>query len=120
PLVTALTATLLYCVGRWLGYGRRVALLTTIAFGLATIAWWFAKTAFTEPLAALLVLISFAGLVRFQKANSFAWLAVSGFAIGIALMTRLQLTLVVPLLAVYLIATVWGKVRTRDGKGIAR
>ncbi len=120
PLVTALTATLLYCIGRWLGYRRRVALLTTIAFGLATIAWWFTKTAFTEPLAALLVLISFAGLVRFQKANSFAWLAVSGFAIGIALMTRLQLTLVVPLLAVYLIATVWGKVQTRDGKGIAR
>ncbi len=111
PLVTALTATLLYCLIVGLGYARRIAILTTLAFGLATIAWWFTKTAFTEPLAALLLLISFAGLFRFDKTRSGTWLLVSGFAFGLALMTRFQLLVAAPLFAMYLL---WAAVRKRD------
>jgi hypothetical protein len=113
PLVTALTAALLYSFCVLLGYPRRAALHTTIGFGFATIAWWFTKTAFTEPLAALLLLISFLGLYRFQTTGSYAWLLVSGTAMGLALLTRFQLLLVVPLFLIYLLWALWKDVQAR-------
>lgn len=116
PLVTALTATLLYCLIVGLGYSRRSAVITALAFGLATSVWWFTKTAFTEPLAALLLLISFAGIFYFQKTRARAWLLVSGFAFGFALMTRFQLLVAAPVFAMYL---VWAAARKREWRRLA-
>ncbi|HEX5502481.1 MAG TPA: hypothetical protein VFW96_07645 [Thermomicrobiales bacterium] len=55
-VVTAGIATLLYGLARGLGYGARPALATALLYGLGTQAWPHAKTFFSEPLTALLIL----------------------------------------------------------------
>jgi hypothetical protein len=114
PLVSAMTAMLLFCFCRWLNYNRAASVLTALAFGFATINWWFTKTAFTEPLAALTLLLSFAGLYRFSRARSYAWLAVSGLMFGLALLARFQLLVTLPLFGVYLLLSLWDDVKERN------
>lgn len=58
PLVTAITAALLYVLARDLHFGRRIAIGTALIYGLATFAPAYTRTLFGEPLAALLLLLA--------------------------------------------------------------
>ena len=53
PIVTALTAVLLFMYALDLGYPERTALAGGLLFGLTTIAWPYTKTYFREPLTTL-------------------------------------------------------------------
>ncbi len=81
PLVTALTAALLFLYVRQLGFGRATALTSALAFGLTTIAWPYTKTFFREPLATLTLFAAGYGLLRWRDAlrqkqrGAFVWLA---------------------------------------------
>ncbi|HET8626360.1 MAG TPA: hypothetical protein VFL91_03020 [Thermomicrobiales bacterium] len=66
--VTAAIATLLYGLARGLGYGARPALATALLYGLGTQAWPHAKTFFSEPLTALLILGAVACWWRLDQA----------------------------------------------------
>jgi hypothetical protein len=59
PLITAGTAALLYLAAVFLGYGRRAAVGVALIYGLATLAWPYSKTFFSEPLTSLLLFASF-------------------------------------------------------------
>jgi hypothetical protein len=73
-LVTALTGVLVYLLLRRLGdgqqerYARGVALATALAFGLATMAWPYARYFFSESLAGLGLMASFYFLVCYGSA----------------------------------------------------
>ncbi len=58
PLVTALTAAILFLYVRRLGYRLGTALALAALFGLATIAWVYSKYLFSEPLAGGLLLFA--------------------------------------------------------------
>ncbi len=51
PLITALTAALVFLYVRQLAFSRATAATVALAYGLTTIAWPYTKTFFREPLA---------------------------------------------------------------------
>ncbi|GAB4431083.1 MAG: hypothetical protein Kow0031_12140 [Anaerolineae bacterium] len=63
-IVTALTAVLLLAYVQALGYPARVGLLTALAFGLATLAWPYAKSLFSDPFSGLLLLAAALALLK--------------------------------------------------------
>ncbi len=57
-LATAAAGVLVYALVRTLGYAAPVAVLTTLGYGLGTMAWPYAKLDFTEPLGTAFVLLA--------------------------------------------------------------
>jgi 4-amino-4-deoxy-L-arabinose transferase-like glycosyltransferase len=66
PLVTALTAVVLYLFALELDYSEGVAIAAGMLYGLTTIAWPYTQTFFREPLSTLLVFAAAYLLVRWR------------------------------------------------------
>ncbi|MCB0168328.1 MAG: hypothetical protein KDI79_29135 [Anaerolineae bacterium] len=64
-LVTALTAVLLLAYLEKLGYSSLVGLTAALIFGLATLAWPYAKSLFSDPFSGLLLLSAAFVLLKF-------------------------------------------------------
>ncbi len=79
PLLTAATAAVLYAAAIQLGYSRWAGLITALTFGLATLAWPYARTFYREPLVAFGWMVALYGLIRWRYAGdeSFAYLALA-------------------------------------------
>lgn len=106
-LVTAATAVLLFVVARQIGYGEREALIGALVFGLATLAWPYAKTCFSEPLAGLCLLIAFWALLRLRESASPAISAIGGAALALAVATRYANLAMIPLFGAFLVYETW-------------
>jgi hypothetical protein len=107
-LVTALTAALLYVYGVRLGYARRVAALTALIFGLATIALPYAQMYFREPLLALCGLAAAYFTERWCAApRRFVWLIVALGAAFAAVLTKQAgaVFIIAPLLGILSLVT---------------
>lgn len=72
-LLTAATGAGIYVLLCGLDYSPRRALLVTLIYGLATIAWPYSRNFFREPLLALLLLGAAAGLIRWQSSRRLGW-----------------------------------------------
>jgi hypothetical protein len=75
PLVTAVTAAVLYLTSRRLGYGRNASLLAVFAFGLASLAWPYAQSLYREPVVALGWSLALYALVRWHSGGRLQWAA---------------------------------------------
>lgn len=99
--ITALNAMLLFLITRRLGYHSNVALALTLLFGLATLAWPYAKHDFAEPAVTLALLGTIYCLLRGLQDQQFTWLIIGGFAIlgGIAVkyVTAMNLAALAPI-----------------------
>lgn len=97
PLVAALAASLAW-VGHRGGLRPRVAAAGALAFALGTMAWPYAKSAWSEPAAALALLWALVGLEwawPAAPARPRPWgLLLAGLALAIAASLRLELGLV--------------------------
>ncbi len=113
PLVTTLTALLLYTLARWLAFRPWTAFITALLYGLATTALVYVKTLFGEPLAALLLLGAVMGAYqsRTTGANDTnpepaaprnRWLILSGACLGLLLGVNLVYALAAPVVFIYL------------------
>jgi len=109
-VVTAATVVLLVAVGQALGWaaGPSCAMAALYAFG--TSAWPHARTFFSEPLAALLLLASFYHLVRWQRGDHAAtWRCVAaGLLAGYGVLVRKDMPLFFPGLVLWSCWPVWG------------
>ncbi len=134
-LVTALTGALVLALARRLGYSRSASLLVALSFGLGTMAWPYARTLFSEPLAGLGLMACAYFLVRFRDAAGPAaaaehgtpgpnppsgapgrpWpgvpgaasLLLAGSGLGLALLARLNNAIVAPLFGLLLAVYLW-------------
>lgn len=95
PLVTAVTAFLFFSLCRLLTYSVRTSILTTIVFAFCTIAWPYAKTAWSEPQATLGALLGLYGVVAYLKTDRARWLAAAGAGLGYACITKYEMGLYV-------------------------
>jgi hypothetical protein len=86
-IVTAWTAALLWLTALRLGYRDRTAMLLGLLFGVATIAWPYAKQFFGEPLSALALLTCFYGLLSWRATGRGRWLFLGGIGAGTAIAT---------------------------------
>ncbi len=76
--VSALNAMLVFLITRRLGYHSHVALVVTMLFGLATLAWPYATYDFAEPGITLALLGTVYFLQRGLQGQQPAWLPVAG------------------------------------------
>jgi len=102
PLLTAVAVVLLFHLARRL-YPASLAATLALLYGLDTIAWYYAKSAFSEPLVTLLLL----GAVYAVERDH---LAAAGAMLGGMILTRqMALLLAVPV-------TVWALMRARQSR----
>ena len=103
-----------------LGFPLLVALMTAICLGSATLLAHYSSTFLSEPLSALCLAGAVLGLLKVGKKDSVKgewpdrwWLAVSGFAAGLAVATKVaHIVLVVPIL-VWAAVLGWRRERAR-------
>ncbi len=113
--VTAATAVLLWLTGVRLGYRDRTGLLLALLFGLATIAWPYARLFFGEPLSAFALLLCFSGILHWQRSGRPQWMLAAGVGAALAVATVTAHAVLVAILMVYAGVAFW--LRRRDGLG---
>ncbi len=111
PIVTALTAFILYRFALLLKYDQRVALIGALAFGLTTFAWPYAKTLFREPLTMLLVaVVAFCAekwrqLFMENDKQHWLWLVGVLLALSVALSSKEAVWMLLPTFALIVLPT---------------
>ncbi|MCX7792264.1 MAG: hypothetical protein N2378_16645, partial [Chloroflexaceae bacterium] len=110
--LTAATAALLAWWAVQLGATGAWATALALLYGLATLAWPYARTFFSEPLAALLILLAAeradaarrlpAGAPTQRRALFF-----SGLAGGLVLPTRIAAGVALPVIGLYVLRVAW-------------
>ncbi|MCX7790682.1 MAG: hypothetical protein N2378_08585 [Chloroflexaceae bacterium] len=110
PLVTALTAALVYHAGRRIA-GHGPALVAALSFGLGTMAWPYTQTFFAEPLQALLWLGAVALIWRpdGSPASTRAYL-LSGLLAGLGPAVKIQAGIGLPIIGLF---ALWSAYRAR-------
>jgi hypothetical protein len=99
PLLCVLV--FLFCLR--LGFKYRIALATTLIFGFSTSAWVYARDSFQHPLEALLLLLSIYVLFVHRGDLRYKHALLAGCLLALGLFTRINLLLVVPAIAGYLL-----------------
>ena len=117
--LTAATAALLAAWALRLGASRIWAAALALLYGLATFAWPYARTFFSEPLAALLIMLAAERAHRASQDNSAARRAlfISGLACGLLLTTRIAAGVVLPVIGLYILWGCWQA--WRNGRSFA-
>lgn len=107
--ITAATAGLLAAWSLRLGASRGGAFAIALLYGLATFAWPYARTFFSEPLAALLLLLATERLDALRSGSEQPLRAgiVAGLAAGLLVATRVASGIALPLLGCYLLWLSW-------------
>lgn len=94
PLVTAATALLLFAFACRLNYAHRAAFVVGLIYGLATLAFPYARTLYGEPLAALLLLLAVFSLYEYRERRCWAYLAM--LAVSCSLLVGVNTIYVLP------------------------
>ncbi|GAB4531811.1 MAG: hypothetical protein Kow0063_11520 [Anaerolineae bacterium] len=108
-LVTALTAGLLFVWLADLGFSRTAATLTSLGYGLGTIAWVYARMFWESSLLALAFLVALWAVQRaiylVQPRRRWLWLSVTGVAAAAGLSLRFEAALAIVLIGLFLITS---------------
>ncbi|MDW8146882.1 MAG: hypothetical protein RMJ48_11435 [Roseiflexaceae bacterium] len=118
-MVTAATGALVFAFVVALEYGRRAAWLAAIAFGVASLAWPYARTFFSEPLTGLLVMCAVERAYAARMRNDWRALLAAGVAAGLLIATRIAAATLLPFLALYVGMAAWSHHFTHQ-RGIYR
>jgi len=105
PVVTILTAILLYILAQNIGLKANAAWLTALMYGCATMALVYAGTLFGEPLAALLLTLVVLAYARWRTARGKRALllaGVMGTSFGLLIGVNLVYAALIPLAAMFL------------------
>jgi len=106
PLLTALTGALLYRAGLRMEWSRRTALITALTFGLATLAWPYSQTMFSDPVCAMGLFGAFYGLLSYSQTRRKRYLLAGGIAWGFAYLARVVNLITLPLYILALVVAV--------------
>jgi Dolichyl-phosphate-mannose-protein mannosyltransferase len=113
-VVSALSCVLVYLLGLRLGYRTRVAVALALGFGLATLAWPYARYAWSEPVTGLWLLLGVYAAGRSVERSSGRWSLLGGAALGLAVGTKVTTVVALPLVALYLACAGWRNRPWRD------
>lgn len=101
PLVTTLTALLLYTFARHLDTRPRTAFITALFYGIGTMALIYTQTLFGEPLAALFLLGAVLSAFRYRQQPQTHSLVAAGVLLGLLIGINLTYSLMVPIVGLY-------------------
>lgn len=106
--VTALGVALFFLLCAELGATRRLAVLLSLVYGLGTFAWPHAKTMFSEPVTATLLLAAALFAVRFRtRDGSWHHALLTGVLLAAALFGRSSAFVFVPVVCAYVAWAAW-------------
>ncbi|MCS7287064.1 MAG: hypothetical protein NZ653_08025 [Anaerolineae bacterium] len=111
--VISISCGLLYTLCRKLGYGDFEALAVSLAAGMATPLWPYAKTFFSEPLASLGLLGAVLSLFCLRDSRRFTHSLLAGVSLGVVLLSKYSFAFFFPLFA-------WLKLRFESETSPAR
>ncbi|MEM7034681.1 MAG: glycosyltransferase family 39 protein [Chloroflexota bacterium] len=116
--VTALTGVLIYLLLVQLGYERWVGVIASLVYGTGTLAWPYAKTFFSDPLAGFLLLAALLTLHQFKKTDQKRYLFLAGISLGWAVATRYAEAIFLPVFGLLFLAYLIPKFRSKGWKSI--
>jgi hypothetical protein len=116
PVVTALTAVLLFRFLLALGNPCGVSLGVTALFGLGTIAWPYSKAFEREPVLALGLLLAVGAAFEFRQTARSGWVWAAGASLGFLLFAKIANVILVPFFVIYLATALF----TRGGLSLRR
>ncbi len=143
-LLTAATASLLVLILQQLGFSVRAATVSALLYGLATIAWVYAKYLFSGVLAGFLLTLTFYLLLRYKQdanrpltadpfdrlktgrrppsllATKLWLLPLAGFTAGLTVLARANNLLLLAVFGLYLFFSVQPFGRLRTGRSALR
>jgi hypothetical protein len=104
PILTALTAGLVYLLAiRW-GFSDRAGVATAMSFSCGTLAWHYGQTLYTEPSAALAwVGAAYLLIMALASPRGIRWIAVAGGLVGLSAGASYPYGIAVPVFAIYLV-----------------
>jgi hypothetical protein len=117
PLVTALTCAVVFLIARSLGYGAACALGGVVVYGVGTLAWPYTKTFFSDPLGALLLLLTIWYVYRAREKTSVRAAIAGGAFAAAGILVRHQALLVAGIGAA-LVATATYPAALSEGEGV--
>lgn len=106
PILTAWTGALIFRTGRRLEWQRIPSMLTAIIFGLATMAWPYSQTFFSDPVAAWGLFGAFYGILSYRQTNRKFYLVLAGIAWSVAYLSRVVNLVTLPIYLVLLVTVI--------------
>ncbi|MBI5567409.1 MAG: hypothetical protein HY870_21095 [Chloroflexi bacterium] len=88
PIVTALTAALLFLIGRELDYSPRSSTALALVFGLASLAWPYSRTFLREPLTGCCLTLALLGYFKWRRTRATRWLAMMFSALAATILVK--------------------------------
>ncbi|MBI1881202.1 MAG: phospholipid carrier-dependent glycosyltransferase, partial [Chloroflexi bacterium] len=118
-LITAAMGLLIFMFVERLGFSSLTAIVVSLIFGLATIAFVYAKYLFSEPLAGFLLLLAAYMLFIYRQEDGLRHVAIAGLAAGLAVLTRANNLFLLPLFGLYLLWILYKEARRRGGEAVS-
>jgi hypothetical protein len=109
--ISAAVPTLVFLTGLQLGYQRLTSLLAALCAGVGSITWVYSQILFSETTLGLLWLVVVYAMLCFTHGQRVRWLWLAGIAGGYALITKTANAAALPVLPVWLLASVWQRGR---------
>ncbi|MBK9123199.1 MAG: hypothetical protein IPM16_08775 [Chloroflexi bacterium] len=116
PLVTAATCGVLYAILRRMRFNGRISAVSSLLYGVGTMALVLAGSLFGEPLAAFLLLAGVGALLEWTRRRDLRWLILAGAAFGLTQGVNLTYTALVGVAGLVVIGR--GGVRSALGFGV--
>ena len=111
--ITAATGLLIFMFLQRLDFSTIAAIVVSLTFGLATIAFVYAKYLFSEPLAGLLLLLAAYMLFTYRQEGGLRHIAIAGLAAGFAVLTRANNLFLLPIFGLYLLWILYKSAKQR-------
>jgi hypothetical protein len=118
PLLTAWTGALIYRTGRRLGWSVGLATATALIFGLATLAWPYTQTFFSDPVCGWGLFGALYGLLSYRQSGRKRYLMGSGLAWGLAYLTRTVNLVTLPIYVVALLVALYRRQGQTSGAAV--
>jgi hypothetical protein len=109
--ISAAVPTLVFLTGLQLGYQRLTSILAALCAGVGTITWVYSQILFSETTLGLLWLVVVYAMVCFTEGGRASWLWLAGIAGGYALITKTANAAALPVLPLWLLASLWNRQR---------
>ncbi len=108
-VISALGCVLFYLLALRLGFSRKVSVLLTLVYGLATMVWPYSKSFMSETTLNVAILGGVYGALRYVQEKARLWLFLSGACLGFAVLTKITALVVIPVIVVYTAASLKSK-----------
>jgi hypothetical protein len=103
PFVSAVSGLLVYLICRRLAWGTATSVALAVIYAFGTMTWVYAKSFFSDPVIALLLLLTFYGLLSLRYTRQTFWLWLAGASLGFAALTKPASLISAPIFVVYLL-----------------